>query len=68
MKTFEDWYNASEWREGDNAVLVADDAWEYQAERIKHLEHKLREIRGLVRPIIQNAPMILEAATPENKQ
>ena len=42
---FEDWYNASEWREGDNAVLVADDAWEHQAERIKKLETE-KERRG----------------------
>ena len=39
MKTFEEWYNASEWREGDNAVLVADDAWNYQEKRIKKLEN-----------------------------
>ena len=45
---FEDWYNASEWREGDNAVLVADDAWEHQAERIKELEtEKTAMIEGL---------------------
>ena len=62
---FEDWYNASEWREGDNPVLVADAAWEYQAERIKELEDKLLEIRALVRPIIQNVPVILEEATLE---
>ena len=39
---FEDWYNASEWREGDNPVLVADAAWEHQAERIKELEKAIR--------------------------
>ena len=42
---FEDWYNASEWREGDHPVSVASDAWDHQERRIKELESQVSELR-----------------------
>ena len=44
VENFEEWYNTSEWREGDHPVVVASDAWDHQERRIKELRVDLETL------------------------